>query len=44
MPPRYVSLEWGPMGPIRVLAPLKYNVEVDSTSYYRESIELQYPM
>ena len=27
-----------------VLAPLKSNFEVDSTSYYKESIELQYFM
>ena len=41
---RYMSSEWGPLGPIGVLAPLKSNSKVDSTSYYRESTEVQYPM
>ena len=39
---RYMSLEWGPLGPIGVLAPLKLNPEIDSTSHYRESTALQY--
>ena len=40
----YISWEWGPLKPIGVLAPLKSNSEVDSTSYYRDSIEFQYSM
>ena len=39
-----MSLEWGPLGPIEVLATLELNFEVDSTSHYRESIEFQYPI
>ena len=41
---RYMSLVWGPLGPIGILAPSESNSKVDSTSHYRESIELQYPM
>ena len=44
MPTKYISSEWGPLGPIQVVTPLKSNSEVDLTSHYRESIELQYPM
>ena len=32
------------IGPIGVIAPSKFNYEVDLTSHYRESTELQYPM
>ena len=43
MPTKYISLEWGQLGPIGVVAPLKSNSKVDLTSHFRESIELQYP-
>ena len=33
-----------PLGPIGVLAPLKFNSKVHSTSQYRESTKPQYPM
>ena len=39
-----MSLEWEPLGPIGMQAPLKSNFKVDSTSHYRESIEFQYLM
>ena len=38
------ELERGLVGPIRVLAPSKFNFEVDPTSHYRKSTELQYHM
>ena len=41
---RYISSKWGPLGLIGVLNPSESNFEVDSTFYYRESIELRYPM
>ena len=41
---RYMSSKQGPLGPIGVLAPSKSNFEVDSTSHYKESTKLQYPM
>ena len=44
MPTKYMNLEQGQLGSIGVLAPLESNSEVESTSYYRESIELQHPM
>ena len=44
MPTRYMSSKWGPLGPIGVLAPSESNFEADSTSHYRKSTELQYPM
>ena len=40
----YMSPERGPLGPIGVVAPLKSNSKVDSTTYYKVLIELQYPM
>ena len=40
MPTRYMSLKQGPLGPIGILTPLESNSKVDSTSHYRESIEL----
>ena len=36
------ELKEGPLGLIGILAPLESNSEVDSKSYYRESIEIQY--
>ena len=39
-----VSLEQESLGPIGVWALFESNSKVDSTSYYKESIELQYPM
>ena len=44
MSSRNISLDQGPLGPIGILAPLKSNFEIDSTSHYRETIALQYPM
>ena len=44
MPTRYMSSEWGQLGLIAILAPSESNSKVDSTSHYRESAELQYPM
>ena len=44
MPIKYMSLEWRPLGNIRVLDPSESNIEVDLTSYYRESTELQHSM
>ena len=41
---RYMNLEQGPLQPIGVLTPLEFNCKVDSTSHYRESTELHYPM
>ena len=32
---RYISLDKGPLGPIRILAPSKSNSEYDSTSHYK---------
>ena len=36
----YMSSKQGPLGPIGILAPLESNFKVDSTSHYRESVEL----
>ena len=44
MSSRNMSSKWGPLGSIKVLAPLESNFEVDSTSHYKQSIELQYLM
>ena len=44
MPSRNISLEWGPWRPIRLLTPSKSNFEIDSTSHYRESTALRYPI
>ena len=38
------ELKVGPLEPIGILAPSESNSKVDSTSHYKESIELQYPM
>ena len=38
------ELKTGTTGPIRVLAPLESIFKVYSTSHYKESTELQYPM
>ena len=38
------ELMWGLLEPIGVLAPLESNSEVDSTSHYRVSNELLYPI
>ena len=38
------ELRAGPLGPIGILAFLESNSKVDSTSHYKESIKLQYPM
>ena len=34
MPSWYMNLEWGQLGPIRLLTPLESNSEVDLTFYY----------
>ena len=39
-----MNLERKPLGFIGIMASLESNFEVDSTSYHRESIALQYPM
>ena len=44
MPTMYMSSERGPLGPMGILVPLEFDSKVDSTSHYRESTELQYPM
>ena len=44
MPTRNMSLEWGPLRPIRALAFSESNSEIDLTSHYKESTALQYTM
>ena len=38
------KVQWRPLRRRRILDPLKSNSKVDSTSYYKESTKLQYPM
>ena len=40
MPTRYMNSKQGPLESIEILTPLESNYKFDSTSHYKESIEL----
>ena len=44
MPTRHMNSKWGPLEPTGLLTLSKFNFKVDSTSHYKELIELKYSM